>query len=292
MNNQRKNKQQVIIQSFLLTAFAAVLSATAINVFVSKANLVPSGVTGFARLIMLETKRIFGIQLNFSVLYLLINFLMVSFVFRSIGRRFLVLSLTHVVLTSFFVAYLPAFKVTEDVILLSLFGGVLNGVACTLALKAGGSAGGTDFLAVYYSMEKNKPMWKYVMYFNVTMLVYYGWQYDWTLAFYSIIYQVSATKIIDQYHDRYKLSSLKIITQKDRADDVSKAILEVVRHGITKIEGQGMFRQREKSILYMVVNDFEIPMIIEAIRSVDEGAFIEVASVRSIEGNYRQRPLD
>ncbi len=289
---EKEQKHQQIIQSFLLIIIAALLSATAITVFVEKANLVPSGVAGLARLLKMEAERLFNFRINFSLLYLGINLFIVAFVFRAIGRRFLFFSLLHVVLTSFFVAYFPSFKVTEDVILLSLFGGAVNGLACTLALKAGGSAGGTDFLVVYYSMVKNKPMWKYVMYFNITMLVYYGWQYDWTLAFYSIIYQVASTKIIDQYHDRYKLSSLKIITQNDQADAVSEAILSVVRHGITKIDGQGMYHQREKSILYMVVNDFEIPLIIEAIRSVDDAAFIEVASVRAVEGNYRQRPLD
>lgn len=289
---QEGKKYQQIMQSILLIICAALLSATAINVFVSKANLVPSGVVGLSRLLMLEAKRLFDVEINFSVLYLFINFAMVSFVFKSIGRRFLIYSLMHVVLTSFFVSVLPAIKVTEDVILLSLFGGVVNGLGCSLALKAGGSAGGTDFLVVYFSMVKNRPMWKIVMYFNVSMLVYYGWQYDWTLAFYSIIYQVASTKIIDHYHDRYKLSSLQIITDFDKAEEVSTAILAVVRHGITKLDGRGMYHQKEKSVLYMVVNDFEIPMIVDAVRHVDEKAFIEVASVRSIDGNYRQRPLD
>ena len=285
-----KNKNLFSIKDIALVVLGALFSANAIVQFVQRAQLVPSGVAGITSLILMQVSGLFNVQLNFTLLYWGINCAIIAFVYKHIGKKFLTLSLVHVFLTGFFVQVLPVFHVTNDVILLAIFGGVMNGFGSTLALKSGGSAGGTDFLAVYFSMVKNKPMWRKIMFFNIVMLIYFGWQFDWTLAFYSIIYQMASTQIIDHYHDRYKLSSINIVTELPQ--EVSDSILSVVRHGITKVDGVGMYKNRNKSMLYLVVNSFEVPMIVDAIKEVDAYAFIEIAKVQQIEGNYRQRPLD
>ena len=285
-----KDKKLISIKDIAFVVLGALFSANAIVQFVQQAQLVPSGVAGITSLILMQVSGLFNVQLNFTLLYWAINFAIIAFVYKHIGKKFLLLSLTHVFLTGFFVQVLPVFNVTHDVILLAIFGGVMNGIGSSLALKSGGSAGGTDFLAVYFSMVKNKPMWRKIMFFNISMLIYFGWQFDWTLAFYSIIYQMASTQIIDHYHDRYKLSSINIVTELPQ--EVSDAILAVVRHGITKVDGVGMFKNREKSMLYLVVNAFEVPTIVSAVKAADPCAFIEIAKVQQVEGNYRQRPLD
>ena len=270
--------------------FAALFSASAIKIFVQAGTLVPSGVAGITSLLVMEVEKFFGFHLSFSILYLLINLGILSFVFKYLGKKFITLSLMHVILTSVFVEILPATYLTNDMILIAIFGGIINGVGVSIALRMNGSAGGTDFIAIYFSMVKNKPMWDKIMFFNILMLLYFGWQYNWNLAFYSIIYQVLSTLIIDTYHDRYKLSSIRIITTMP--SDVSDNLLNTVRHGITKIDGMGMYKKRQKAMLYMVVNTFEIDMIVDAVKEIDPYAFIEIASVQRIEGNYYQQPLD
>lgn len=270
--------------------FASLFSASAIKIFVQAGTLVPSGVAGITSLLVMEAEKFFGLHLSFSLFYLLINLGILSFVFKHLGKKFITLSLIHVILTSVFVEILPVTYVTNDMILIAIFGGIINGIGVSIALRMNGSAGGTDFIAIYFSMVKNKPMWDKIMFFNITMLLYFGWQYNWNLAFYSIIYQVLSTLIIDTYHDRYKLSSIRIITTMP--SDVSDNLLNAVRHGITKIDGLGMYKKRQKAMLYMVVNTFEIDLIVDAVKEVDPDAFIEIASVQRIEGNYYQQPLD
>lgn len=267
----------------------ALFSASAIKIFVQAGTLVPSGVAGITSLLVMEVEKFLNIRLSFGLFYVLINLGILSFVFKHLGKKFITLSLLHVFLTSLFVEILPVTFLTNDMILIAIFGGLINGIGVSIALKMNGSAGGTDFIAIYYSKVKNKPMWDKIMYFNIAMLLYFGWQYNWNLAFYSIIYQVISTIIIDTYHDRYKLSSLRIITTDPV--EVSAEIQKVVRHGITKLDGVGMYKKREKSMLYMVANTFEVDLIVETVNTIDPTAFIEIASVQRIEGNYYQQPL-
>lgn len=271
-------------------AVGALFSAIAIKSFVQPANLVPAGVGGVSIILIEEFKMASGITIPYGYMFLVINIILLLFVYKKLGKKFLALSFLHVFLTSFFVEALPQFHLTQDPILMAVFGGVLNGIGSSFALRMSGSAGGTDFIAIYFSMVKNKPMWDRIMYFNVALLVYYGWRFQWEFALYSILYQVVSTKVIETYHNRYKLSSLRIIT--GHPEDVSNAVFQVTRHGITKLDGIGVFKHQYKAMLYMVVNEFELKSIVDSIKAADPKAFIEISSVERIEGNYRQKPLE
>lgn len=270
--------------------FGALLSSLALKLFVQKAQLVPSGITGVTTLFQKELSSVFGINISFGPLFLLLNVLVFLFVSKHIGKKFVTLSFIHVGFTSLFVSMIPSISLTDDVLLLTIFGGILNGLGISLALKMGGSSGGLDFISVYYATVKNRPMWHNVLIFNMFLLLYNGWRYDWTLSFYSIIYQFISTEILSNFHDRYKLSSLRIITIYP--NEVSEAILKQVRHGITRFEGYGMFQKKKRYMLYMVVNSFEIKEVLNAIKETDPHAFIEVSTVNRIEGNYHQRPIE
>lgn len=270
--------------------FGALLSSIALRLFAQQANLVPSGLTGVVTLIIREFELLFGFNLPFGLLYLVFNVFIYLFVRGHMGKKFVTLTFVHVGFTSLFTTLIPNIVLTQDVLLLTVFGGILNGLGIATALKMGGSSGGLDFISVYFATVKNKPMWHSVMIFNMVLLVFNGWRYDWTLSFYSIIYQFVSTEILSNLHDRYKLSSLRIVTVEP--ETVSEAILGVVRHGITKFDGVGMYGKKPRYMLYMVVNSFEIGDVIAAIKAADSKAFIEISNVNRIEGNFRQKPLE
>lgn len=282
--------KKIKLQEVIGIAFGALLSAIAVAFFVRPAQLVPAGVVGTVTLIQREASLMLGINLSFGLMYFLTNLLLLSFVIRKLGKRFVILSLFHVLFTSIYVEWIPTFSITGDVLLLAIFGGVLNGIGIAISLKMGGSSGGTDFISIYFSTVKNRPMWDKIMLFNFALLIYNGWRFGWTLSFYSIIYQFASTEMLTTFHDRFKLSSLRIITSKP--DEVSTAILKVMRHGITKFDGLGMYSLEAKSMLYTVVNSFEIKEVLHAIKTTDPKAFIEVSEVDRIEGNFRQKPID
>ena len=280
----------ITLKDILYVIMGSFLSASAVVWFVKPGALIPAGMSGVTMLILMGFESQFALQLSYGLVYLVLNLILLSFVIRKLGRKFLLLSFIHVFLTSTLISVLPFVKVTQDIVLVAIFGGILNGLGSTITLRANGSTGGTDFIAIYYSMVKNKPQWDKIMFFNGALLIYSGWTYNWDMAFYSIIYQFVSTKIIDTFHNRYKLSRIQVVTKN--ADKVSAAMLEVTRHGITKTHAMGMFRQSDTNLLYMVASDFEVERIVNAIKQSDSKAFIEISTVERVEGNYRQKPLD
>lgn len=286
----RRRIDKSLIKGSLGIALSAFLTSFAVKNFVVPANLVSAGITGLTLIIQKELAN-FGLHhISFGILYFSINVAILLFVYKHLGKKFVLFSFLHVIFTSIFVEIMPSIEITQDIILLTIFGGILNGLAISFALKMGGSSGGTDFVAIYFSTVKNKPMWGKVMIFNAMILLYNGWRYNMTLSFYSIIYQIISTEMISSIHDRYKLSSLRIITEHPQV--VSEAILQVVRHGITQLDGQGIYKKAPRSMLYLVVNSFEIKDVISAVKLNDPFAFIEVSAVNRVEGNFRQKPLE
>lgn len=283
-------KNGLTFNQIIGTIVGAIFSAIAVKSFVQAADLIPAGVGGVSVLFIKEIHRLFNISINYSMLYLGLNVLVLLFVYKKLGKKFIILSFIHVFLTSVFIELIPQIRFSYDPILLAIFGGVVNGIGSSLALRVNGSAGGTDFIAIYFSIVKNKPMWDKIFMFNMLVLVYSGWQYNWELALYSILYQFASTQIVNTYHNRYKLSSLRIVTSYP--EEVSQSILACTRHGITKLDGLGVYHKQYKSMLYMVANEFETKTIVAAVKEADSKAFIEIAPVTRIEGNYRQKPLD
>lgn len=282
--------REFTLKQILGTVLGAVFSAVAVKFFVQAAGLVPAGIGGISVLAIKEIDRLFNFTINYSILYFSLNIIVLLFVYKKLGRKFIILSFLHVFLTSTFIEFIPSFYISSDPIILAIFGGVINGLGSSLALRSDGSAGGTDFIAIYFSVVRNKPMWDKIFMFNMMVLVYSGWQYNWEMALYSILYQFASTQIVNTYHNRYKLSSLRIVTSYP--EDVSNSILACTRHGITKLDGLGVYHKQYKSMLYMVANEFETKTIVAAVKKADPKAFIEVAQVTRIEGNYRQKPLD
>lgn len=282
--------REFTLKQILGTVLGAVFSAVAVKLFVQAAGLVPAGIGGISVLAIKEIERLFNFTINYSILYFSLNIIVLLFVYKKLGRKFIILSFLHVFLTSTFIEFIPSFYISSDPIILAIFGGVINGLGSSLALRSDGSAGGTDFIAIYFSVVRNKPMWDKIFLFNMMVLVYSGWQYNWEMALYSILYQFASTQIVNTYHNRYKLSSLRIVTSYP--EEVSHSILACTRHGITKLDGLGVYHKQYKSMLYMVANEFETKTIVAAVKKADPKAFIEVAQVTRIEGNYRQKPLD
>lgn len=282
--------REFTLKQILGTVLGAVFSAVAVKLFVQAAGLVPAGIGGISVLAIKEIERLFNFTINYSILYFSLNIIVLLFVYKKLGRKFIILSFLHVFLTSTFIEFIPSFYISSDPIILAIFGGVINGLGSSLALRSDGSAGGTDFIAIYFSVVRNKPMWDKIFMFNMMVLVYSGWQYNWEMALYSILYQFASTQIVNTYHNRYKLSSLRIVTSYP--EEVSNSILACTRHGITKLDGLGVYHKQYKSMLYMVANEFETKTIVAAVKKADPKAFIEVAQVARIEGNYRQKPLD
>ncbi|MFV0479761.1 MAG: YitT family protein [Anaerorhabdus sp.] len=273
----------------VLVTISALCYSYAINSFVEVADLFPGGFAGVSMLISRLLAQT-GINISFSIIYLVLNLLVTAFVYRHVGKMFALYSVYWFSLTSIFTWIFPVGALTYDVLLLAVFGGIISGGAVALALRNNASSGGIDFIAVYVSSKYNRSTWNYVFLFNTGIILITGITFGWDKAFYSIIYQFCNTQVISSLHHRYKLKTLYIITESPK--EVSDEILKHCRHGITNFTGEGMFSHREKNLLFMVVNAYQVHDVIEIIQHVDPHAFINIATTEKVVGNYYQLPLD
>lgn len=278
------------IRSIVMVSFGAFLSACAINMFVHNANLVPSGFSGLSLLISRVLNQFLGINIPFSYIYYLLNLPATILVYKYVGKKFTRYSILNIVLFGIFTQLIPNIKITDDIILLCIFGGTINAFGSLLALEGNASAGGTDFIAIYAANKYQKSTWNYVLIFNAVVILISGLIFDVDAALYSIVYQFTSTMLINMYHSRYKVVTLNIVTEYPEA--VSEAILAVTRHGITRLDGMGVYKHENRSLLYLVCGEFEVKAIVHAIKKADSKSFINEYKSRRVIGNYYLKPLE
>ncbi len=278
------------LKKLIMVITGAFLTSIGLNVFVASKNLLPSGFTGVATLLVRVASEFFNVNLSFSAIYLILNFIPALFVYKYIGRKFTIFSILHVVLVSLFTLLIPYIEITDDTLLVCVFGGIFQGGGTLLSLKANACSGGTDFIAMYMSQRYNRSVWNYVLVFNCMLLVTSGILFDVEPALYSIIYQFTNTTIVNTFHDRYHLRALTIITKEP--DLVSEEIFKITRRGITEWEALGKYNETKQNVLYLVVSAEEANRIVKGITTADPHAFITDVKVHRVVGNFYQKPFE
>lgn len=278
------------IKTTIVIIVSALLSAFSINYFVHSGQFYPGGFSGISILLIRVFRTYFNIELSYGLLYMIFNIGPTLLVYRYVGQRFTFFSIMHILLVSLFTMILPKVLLEYDIILITIFGGLIAGMSIVLSLQQDASGGGTDFIAIYVSNRFHKSAFNYIFYGNLIVLSIAGLLFGWEHALYSVIYQFVVTQMIEQRYLRYKHSSLFIITEE--AEAVCASIFESTRHGITKIMAEGAYTKKPKTLLYMVVNAFEVQEVITAAKKADPKVFISISKTDKIVGNYYLKPME
>ena len=274
----------------VVVLLAAFLMAMNINTFVNAGGLYPGGATGCTIIIQRIALKYFGITLPYTPVNILMNAIPVYIGFRFIGKRFTTFSLIMVLACGFFVDLLPHFSITNDPLLVAVFGGLFNALAITMCLKVDATSGGTDFISIYLSQKKGIDAFPYILAGNVVILAVAGYLFGWDKALYSMIFQYVSTQALHMLYRTYQQRTLFIIT--DMPDRVCSMIYATCRHGATLIDGEGSFAHKNKKIVYSIVSASDTRKLIPKIREIDPGAFINTIRTEEVMGNFYTRPRD
>ena len=265
----------------------AIIMAVNIKTFVRAGGLYPGGFNGVTLLIQTVFQRFLGIALPFTLVNLLLNAVPTIVCFKAIGKKFTVSSAMIIVLTSILTDIIPSQPITQDILLIAVFGGLINGFAVSLCLMGGTSGGGTDFIAIYFAEKKNKDVWNFILLGNGCVLVIAGILFGWDKAIYSIIFQFTSTQIIHMLHTAYKKETLFIVT--DCPDAVYQEIYEVTNHSATEFAATGCYSNEGRKMLYSVVSSAEAKVLVTRVRKADPKAFINVIKTDFLEGHFYQK---
>ena len=270
--------------------FASILYSWNLRCFAKTAGLFPGGFSGVSLLLQKIGLTFFHIDIPYTFFNVVLNIFPIYIGFRFLGKKFTWYSILTIFLSSIFVDLLPAYVFTQDVLLISVFGGLLNGFAICLCLNVGTTTGGTDFISIYLSSQKGIDAWNYILLGNVIILAIAGALFGWSIALYSIIYQFCSTQVIQMLYKRYKKETLFIIS--DKSNEIYHAIRETTNHDATLFQGIGCYEEKEKTLIYSVINTEAKRQLIPMIRSIDPHAFINIVKTEELEGRFHNTPND
>lgn len=288
--NQQARLKEFVVRVAVIT-LSSLIVAINLKSFVAAGDLFPGGFTGMTRLIQRCALEFAGVELPFGPINLAINAIPALISLKLVGRRFTLYSCLTIVLTSIFTDLVPAFEITEDILLISIFGGMINGFACSLCLWVRVTSGGTDFIAIPLSERKNVDAWSYIFVGNVILLTIAGALFGWDKALYSMFYQYASTQVIKMLDPDGRRATLLIITGRESAGGVCAQIQET-NHTATLIEGVGLYNGEPCVMIYSVVNDSEVRTLAQKIRQSDPKAFVNVLRTERVVGKFYRRPRD
>jgi uncharacterized membrane-anchored protein YitT (DUF2179 family) len=282
----------VSVKRFVCVIISAGLMAFNINTFIHAGGLIPGGFSGVALLVQQIAQKFGGINLSFGIMLVILNALPAIISFRSIGKWFTILSCINIALCGILSDWMPPiftnFLQLQDNLLNAVFGGLLNAVAINLCLNVDATAGGTDFIAIYFSERQGKDVWYQILAGNCVILTLAGFLFNPEKALYSIIFQYTTTIALVSLYRGYQQKTLLIIT--DKAEEVYTIIRDMTHHDATSFSGIGRYLKTERTMLYSVVSANDVTPLIIAIKNIDPQAFINTIRTEQLTGSFYRRP--
>ena len=274
--------KQWIAPLFMITV-GAVVAAFALEEFLVPFTILDGGIVGISMII----SQLSGWPLGVLTIVLNIPFMILGY--RRLGKRFLIKAIYAMIIFSVFLGVFEHMKaVTEQEILVVVFGGVLLGVGVGLILRHGGCLDGTEIVAMLLSQRTEFSVGQIVLFFNIVIYSVAGFLFGPDRALYSLLTYFITSKIIDLVENGMEQGkSVMIIT--DHGKDIADAIYSQLGRTCTQMEGTGMVSNGKKTVLYCVITRVEVPAIKKIINDADVSAFMTISDVSEIVGNHIKR---
>ena len=276
---------RTLIRNYLLIIIGTALMAFAIASVLEPASLVTGGFTGIAIIVKQFTEHLIPGGVPLSVTNLVLNIPVFLIAIRLKGLRYLIHTLFATVMLSFWLSVLPVVPLAgDDLLLASLYGGILMGAGIGLVFVTGATTGGTDLIAALVQHFLRHYSISNILWVIDTAVVLVGvYLYGIQITLYAIIAIYLTSKISDGIIDGLKFSKAAfIITEKPEA--LAALVMEELGRGVTGISATGMYSGDSKNMLLCVVSKKEIVRLKELAKSCDPNAFVIVTDVREVLG--------
>jgi len=258
----------------------AAIMAFGVASFLLPNQLSSGGFSGIATI----TYYLFNIPMGTMIIA--INIPLFIFAGYRIGKDFFIKSVIGTISLSVFIDILDKYPpVTTDRFLASIYGGVIIGIGTAIILKVGSSTGGTELVAnliktynPYISMSKYLTVIDIVI---VTLNVIFLGHIE--IGLYSAIAIYLYGKLVDVVFEGIYFTKLVFIIS-DKNEEISKAIVEEVKRGVTGLYGKGMYKNKDKLVLICAASRRDVYKIKDVARTIDKRSFIVVANAREVVG--------
>lgn len=267
-------KNLVVIIGSLIVAFA-------FNFFLVPYGILSSGISGIAIMIGLIT------PFDIGLLNLLLNLPLIILGYFKLGKQITINTLICVISLSGFLYVLPVVPLTDNILLSTIFGGMIGGMGVGLILKYSGTSGGLDIIAIIVSRTSNFSIGLLLTGMNGIIVLISSFAFDWNIALYTLLSIYITGKMIDAIHTNHVKLTMQIITSK--GEIIRDDLLKSIYRGITITEGYGGFSKEKKHILMTVVTRYELLQVKEIVRHYDETAFINIFETVEVDGLFAKK---
>ena len=275
-------------QNFIMLLIAGCVNAFGVTVFLAPVHLYDSGISGTSILLSQITPE----YMTLSFFLLILNIPLFLFGLKKQGIGFTVYSIFAVTiysLASWLITDVLPIDVSmasplagEDLLLCALFGGMISGVGSGMTIRYGGAIDGIEVMAVIFSKKLNITVGTFVMIYNVALYVVCGILIEsWILPLYSIVTYAAGLKTVDFVVEGFDRSK-EVMIVTDKPEEISTALMEAFECGTTKIAATGGYSNADKTIIYFVVNRFQIARMRNIILSIDSKAFVTISEVADV----------
>lgn len=275
---KKKNKGYQI-KNYLTMMVGITILATGINVFYSQQNLVTGGVSGLAIIL----KYVAGMPLWLT--NILINVPLFLVAAKVNGLDFIKKSIfgaLYVSVALWYTGFIPAIQ--TDLLISSVFGGLLAGFGIGLVLRCSASTGGTDTLAMIIKhYMKHVPVNQIMLVLDGSIIMMGMFIFGIEKAMYALISVFIISKVINMLVEGVNYSkSVHIIS--DKSKEISAEIIKKLNRGLTSLNGTGVYTGENKEILFLICSTEELVELQKIVKEIDDKAFITISDVREVQG--------
>lgn len=281
-------QKKIRIANILMLTIAGMINAFGITIFLTPVNLYDSGISGTSMLLDQLTPE----YLSLSIFLIILNIPLFLFGLKKQGSRFTAYAIYSVCIYS-----VCAWLITDvlpidvsmasplagtDLLLCALFGGVISGMGSGIAIRYGGAMDGIEVMAVIFAKGLGVTVGTFVMVYNVLLYIICGIILNsWILPLYSIVTYAAALKTIDFIVDGIDRAKCAIIITEHPQEICSK-LCEIFGSGITYLDAKGGYSNKEKSMIYFVVNRYQVVRMKELVHEIDPLAYITISEVADV----------
>lgn len=280
MTNMKSNKKLLDnFLSFLLITLGATLAALALEIFLVPNNIIDGGIIGISIMISYITK----VKLSILTFVLNIPFLILGY--KQLGKSFLIKAAYAMLVFSILLEqFKPVPELTNDILLATVFGGLLLGIGVGFVIKFGVCLDGTEVVAILINKKTSFSVGQVVMFLNFFIYSTSGLLFGWDRALYSILTYFITFKIIDMVSEGFEQAKAAMIIT-NHGEEIANSIYKHLGRTVTMLEGEGLISGK-KVVLYAVVTRIEIPELKRIVAADDYSAFVTITDVNEIVGKH------
>jgi len=272
-----KFKYPVMIFVILL---GGIISGISFNAFIMPHKLLSGGISGIA----LITNYLTGISPGILIFALNVPIFILGY--RFIDKEFIILSLIGMTSFSFFIDYFSFLRelyLVDDIMLSSIYGGILNGIGMGIVFRNRASQGGVDIIAVIIKKYMSFNLGSISLIINLIIITTASFIYGLKPALYTLIAIYVASQVLDKVLQGFDIRK-QVIIISEKENEVVKEIIKRLHRGVTYLEGEGAFTGSRKKVVYCIVTLNQLAKLKQIVREIDPNAFMAVSDTAEVLG--------